>query len=38
MAKSANTSTFNLLPFLPKVPPLDDTFGAVLIGTFVGLM
>ena len=23
---------------LPEVPPLDNTFGALLIGTFIGLM
>ena len=23
---------------LPEIPPLDNTFGALLIGTFIGLM
>ncbi|KAI1785103.1 hypothetical protein LXA43DRAFT_1066197 [Ganoderma leucocontextum] len=26
------------LALLPKVPPLDNTFGAVLLGTFIGLI
>ncbi|PIL32221.1 hypothetical protein GSI_05466 [Ganoderma sinense ZZ0214-1] len=28
----------NPLDLLPKIPPLDNTFGAVLIGTFIGLL
>lgn len=28
----------NSLPVLPAVPALDNTFGAVLIGTCIGLM
>ncbi|KAM5544673.1 hypothetical protein V8D89_001571 [Ganoderma adspersum] len=41
MATTNGTSTAvptNPLDLLPKIPPLDNTFGAVLIGTFVGLM
>ena len=44
MSGSASNATTALpagvdpLDLLPKIPPLDNTFGAVLIGTFLGLM
>ncbi|KAM5544661.1 hypothetical protein V8D89_001559 [Ganoderma adspersum] len=40
MATTGNgtATVVNPLDLLPKIPPLDNTFGAVLIGTFVGLM
>ncbi|KAM5544659.1 hypothetical protein V8D89_001557 [Ganoderma adspersum] len=40
MATSSNGTAVpaNPLGLLPKVPHLDNTFGAVLIGTFVGLI
>ena len=38
IAIMSSNSTVSNLPDLPTVPSLDNTFGAVLIGTFIGLM
>ena len=38
IATMSSNSTVSNPPDLPTVPSLDNTFGAVLIGTFIGLM
>ena len=36
-SQAANASS-DAIPVLPSVPALDNTYGAVLLGTFFGLM